>query len=253
MGVGFKDAMVTTVLVISIAGAQPRADALKISGRIEDRLPEPLANITVLLRLGESGNEVSKTQTDNAGRFEFAGVSPNAYEVVLQVPGFKSLTVPVSVAKMDVDVGTVVLDVADFGDPVAVPFGDPGGASEAHADSPIMTTLCDLLKSPLRFHKKIVQVHARAYPAGIDTGPSFVDETCSAWVTIGTPTEPLQRTYLNYLFGYYLKAGRGFEVTFTAMVELQLFIGERPSPYLRLQDVLDIGTVQARPTIMQRK
>jgi hypothetical protein len=177
----------------------------------------------------------------------------------LQVPGFKSLTVPVSATEIDVDVGTVVLDVVVFEDPVAVEdpaavsFTGPGGASEAHADSPIKTTLCDLLKAPLRFHKRIVQVHARAYPAGIDTGPSFVDETCSAWVAIGTPAEPLQRTYLNYLFGYCLKGRRGFEVIFTGTFELQLVIGGRPAPYLRLQDVLDIGAVQARPTIMQRK
>ena len=252
MGVGFEDALAAIILVIGLAGAQPRADAVKISGRVEDRRPEPLANITVLLRVGESRKEVSETQTDNAGKFEFAGVPPNTYEVVLQVPGFKSLTVPVSATNIDVDVGTVVLDVGPIADPVAIPFAGPGAAFEAHADGPIMTTLCDILKSPLRFHQKIVQVHARAYPSGIDTGPSFVDESCSAWVGIGTPAEPLERTYLNYLFGYYLKERRGFEVTITGTFELQLLIGESPARYLRLRNVLDIGAVQARPTI-QRK
>jgi len=208
MGVGIKDAIAATILVIGMAGAQTRADAVKISGRVEDRLPEPLANTPVLLRGAASLDEVSKTQTDNSGRFEFTGLQPNAYEVIFQVPGFKSLTVPVNATRNDGDVGTVVLDVAVFGDPIPVLIADSGALPYVHTPDPNMTTLCELLKSPLQFNGKIVQVHAHVNAhvnaPGIDSGRFFVDKTCSAWVGVGTSLEPLERTYLNYLFERYI-------------------------------------------------
>jgi hypothetical protein len=161
---------------------------------------------------------------------------PDTYEVRIQVPGFKSVTIRASGTERDADLGTVVLEIAPIIDFVTVE-----GPREVRTNDPIPTTLCELLKSPLQFHGKLVHFHAHVSPPGIGIGPFFVDDGCSARVAVGTALEPLERTYLNYLFARYIGERRGFDVTLRGRFELQLILREQPVPYLRFQNVLEIS------------
>jgi len=58
------------------------------------------------------------TRTDKDGAFEFRGAVPNSYEVLCEVQGFKQQRTPINAAQGDVDIGTVILDIAPIEDPV---------------------------------------------------------------------------------------------------------------------------------------
>ena len=130
----------------------------------------------------------------------------------------------------------MVLEIAPIIDVVTVEV-----RPDVSTDDPITTNLCELSKSPLQFHGKLVQIHARVNPRGIEQGLFFVDSACSARVAMGTALEPLEGTYLNYLFGLYVRERRGFDVTLRGRLELQLVLGEQPAPYLKLQNALEIS------------
>jgi hypothetical protein len=181
----------------------------------------------------------------------------------LQVPGFKSRTVPVSATKIDVDVGTVVLDVAVFEhtvaveDPVAVSFTGPGGASEAHADGPIMTTLCDLTKSPMRFHGQMVKVHADVAPPTIDSGVALYDLHCSAWINISFGSTPSRadskaNSFANDLFHRYVSENRPFDATLTGRFLMQLMLAGQPVFYITLPDISDV-VLKSAPSSKARR
>jgi Carboxypeptidase regulatory-like domain len=241
MGVGLKIGLAMSILVLSTARAQSRPGTVKISGRLVNQAGEPIPNAVV--RVVGSGGHGWGSQTDRFGAFEFRGVMPDTYEVRIQLPGFKLATVRAGATENDADIGTVVLEIAPIIDVVTVEVPD------VRTNDPITTTLCELLKSPLQFHGKLVQIRARVNPPGIDTEPFFVDYACSAWVAMGTALEPLERTYLNYLFERYVGERRGFDTTVIGRFELQLVLSGQPAPYLRLQNVLDISGAQVRPTI----
>lgn len=100
------------------AQSRPEA-AITVSGRLTDRTGAPIFGGRVTL-VAVSSNTISKTETDQAGRFGFSGLAHNAYELVFEVLGFKRLTIPVSATDKDVDVGTVAIDIAVIEDPVVV-------------------------------------------------------------------------------------------------------------------------------------
>jgi Carboxypeptidase regulatory-like domain len=241
MGVGLKIGLAMSILFLSTARAQSRPGTVKISGRLVNQAGESIPNVVV--RVVGSGDHGWGAQTDRFGAFEFRGIMPDNYEVRIQVSGFKSVTVRAGATERDADIGTVVLEIAAIIDVVTVKGPD------VRENDPITTTLCELLKSPLQFQGKLVQIQARVNPPGIDTAPFFVDYACSAWVAMGTALKPLERTYLNYLFERYVGERRGFDATLIGRFELQLVLREQPAPYLRLQNVLDISGVQVRPTM----
>ena len=243
MGVGLKIGLAMSILVLGTARAQSSPGTVKISGRLVNLAGEPIPNVVV--RVVGSGDHGWATQADRFGAFESRGMMPDTYEVRIQLPGFKSATVRAGSTERDADIGTVVLEIAPIIDVVVVTVEGP----DVRTNDPITTTLCELLRSPLQFHGKLVQIHTRVNPPGIDTGPFFVDYACSAWVAMGAALEPLERTYLNYLFERYVLERRGFDATFVGRFELQLVLREQPAPYLRLQNVLDISGAQVRPTI----
>jgi hypothetical protein len=45
---------------------------------------------------------------------------------------------------------------------------------------PIDTTLCEIVKAPLSFHRKLVRISSYAQGVGIDTGPMLYDPACAA-------------------------------------------------------------------------
>ena len=51
-------------------------------------------------------------QTDRVGAFEVRGMMADTYEVRIQVPGFKSVTVRAGATEGDADTRTVVLEIA---------------------------------------------------------------------------------------------------------------------------------------------
>jgi TonB family protein len=110
---------------------QMRADetmkAIRVVGRIVDPVGDPVRNQPVLLRTVRSTDPYSNTRTDEDGVFTFVTVAAASYEVILEVPGFKRLTVPVTVTDSNpVNVGTVVLEMAPIGDGMEVtPYTAP--------------------------------------------------------------------------------------------------------------------------------
>src|ERR1700737_2657777 len=108
-------------------------------------------------------------------------------------------------------------------------------------DEPVSTPLCELVKSPMQFHGKLVRVHADVAPPGIDSGLALYDRSCSAWVNV-SPGNKLRpgMLYVNPFarerppfraeettgplteVERYLKEGRPFEATIVGRFDLQL-------------------------------
>jgi len=63
--------------------------------------------------------------------------------------------------------------------------------------------VCDLVKNPVRYHGRLIQVRSRVAPAIIDTPIALVDSTCSTIIPldIDTPEEadPAYRDFKRYL------------------------------------------------------
>lgn len=88
----------------------------------------------------------------------------------------------------------------------------PGVVSaQAHADDPIQTTLCELVRSPERFDGKMVQFVATI---GIGFEASLlVDDSCSAriWLSVGEPPAFGKLEYAEIHSIYDIKAPEGLD------------------------------------------
>src|SRR5216683_2283125 len=68
----------------------------RVTGTVKDALGRPLSEANVVLQAAD-GHEVARTKSHSAGQFEFNGITPGTYAVVVQKPGFNTATAIVTV------------------------------------------------------------------------------------------------------------------------------------------------------------
>src|SRR5216683_3998801 len=68
----------------------------RVTGTVKDALGRPLSEANVVLQAAD-GHEVVRTRSHSAGQFEFNGITPGTYAVVVQKPGFNTATAIVTV------------------------------------------------------------------------------------------------------------------------------------------------------------
>src|SRR6185369_3822936 len=59
-----------------------------ISGRVVNESGQPLANVTVYVRLGGDGNPITTTNTNREGVFKVSGLEKGSYLVEASLPGY---------------------------------------------------------------------------------------------------------------------------------------------------------------------
>jgi hypothetical protein len=108
---------------------QAPVSVCRISGRIVDRPGVPVRNQPVLLKMVRSLATSAITSTDQDEVFTFAAVAAASYEIILEVPGFRRLAVPVTVTDGNVNIGTIVLEVRIGGGIEVTPYPAPASQS----------------------------------------------------------------------------------------------------------------------------
>jgi hypothetical protein len=100
--------------------------SIHISGRVTDITGAPIAHAAVKIKVLGLGQSTAIAETDENGSFEFAAVVPQQFELFIEGPGFRLLTVPLKATNRSpgIDVGTLVLEVAPLWEPVNIPY-DP--------------------------------------------------------------------------------------------------------------------------------
>ena len=68
----------------------------RVTGTVKDALGRPLSEANVVLQAAD-GHEVVRTRSHSAGQFEFNGITPGTYAVVVQKTGFNTATAIVTV------------------------------------------------------------------------------------------------------------------------------------------------------------
>jgi hypothetical protein len=121
--------------------------------------------------------------------------------------------------------------------------------AQSSAEDPIDTTVCEILKDPMRFHRKNVRVRAVS-GTGIDVSPALYDHNCSEWIFLRLPTAGsivndwnyrTMEANLSHWFNPTLTA------TFEGRIEYQLMISEPNEMYLTVAKVSDVVVAPSRP------
>lgn len=81
----------------SSAGAAAGAEAVTVTGAVNDALGRPLAQVKLELR-SAAGKTVGRATSDAQGRFSFRRVEPGIYAVIARKKGFKPATAIITVA-----------------------------------------------------------------------------------------------------------------------------------------------------------
>src|SRR6266852_1774116 len=68
----------------------------RVTGTVKDALGRPLSEANVVLQAAD-GHEVARTRSQSVGQFEFNGITPGTYAVVVQKTGFNTATAIVTV------------------------------------------------------------------------------------------------------------------------------------------------------------
>jgi hypothetical protein len=68
----------------------------RVTGTVKDALGRPLSEADVVLQAAD-GHELARTRSHSAGQFEFNGITPGTYAVVVQKQGFNTATTIVTV------------------------------------------------------------------------------------------------------------------------------------------------------------
>ena len=226
-------------------------NTVSISGRIIDVLGGPIENGTVELRADGSNELVAMTRSDSSGGFAFASLLPQVYELQAFAPGFRLRTIPVRRGALgeDIDLGTLVLEVAPQEDLPSVPYhAAPLSAStNSNVDQPLDTnrsikvTLCELMKEPEYFSGRLLQLRTRISPFGIDEPAVLFDRSCSAYVVLRAPNEPAARDDGNYrMFDRYMIQHRIVEATVSGTFEHQLVRFGKGADQFTLQSISDV-------------
>src|SRR5260370_5117482 len=78
----------------------------RVTGTVKDALGRPLSEANVVLQAAD-GHEVARTRSHSTGQFEFNGMTPGTYAVVVQKPGFNTATAIVTVTSNGAKPGTL--------------------------------------------------------------------------------------------------------------------------------------------------
>jgi carboxypeptidase family protein len=101
---------------------KPRSEAtVHITGRVTNRIHEPIANAAVTLRDTGSKETVTATRTDQNGRFAFSAVLPRSYVLHFESSGFASLEQRIT-AISDMELADSVLEVGTIEGPAEPPY-----------------------------------------------------------------------------------------------------------------------------------
>ena len=106
-------------LILSVLGAVPAgAQSWQVAGDIADETGAVLPGATVSLS-GSAGTRIA--QSDGSGKYAFAGVSAGTYTLTAALAGFSNVTLDdIVVTDAPVDVPSITLSIASFGDTVVV-------------------------------------------------------------------------------------------------------------------------------------
>src|SRR5688572_20729876 len=83
--------LVLAFMVIVSMPETARAQGAAVSGTVTDSTDAVLPGVTVTARHEASGN-VFVGVTDEAGRYQIAGMRPGVYSIIAELPGFATLT-----------------------------------------------------------------------------------------------------------------------------------------------------------------
>jgi len=188
--------IVVAVLSSTLAFGQTKAGApvktVRLTGQVTDRVHEPIVNAAVALKVAPAtppgfsvGFTRAVTTTDLNGRFTFPAVPPGGYVLRFESSGYAFLERGITATK-DIELTDVVLEVAPIESPIELPlYAAPIGQKlDDDAEEPIMTTLCELVKTPERFNGQLVQIRAEYVSKFHWTG--LKDGSCSASIPLGT-------------------------------------------------------------------
>lgn len=170
-----------TVLSITVFGQVTdnlQSRSVRIVGRVIDATKAGIPNVLVTLKVPGADETIAEVRSDKSGHFYFPSVPAQAYEIRFESPGFELLTFQAKRVAEGGDIGIVELRVGIMGDPVEI-FKLP-----STPESPIRTTLCELVKDRDHFHGEFVQLRAAVYPSGADVTPRLIDSSCGANVKL---------------------------------------------------------------------
>jgi carboxypeptidase family protein len=111
--------IVSALLDAAVAGAQPQAPGIPLTGVVQDSTGAVLPGAAVEL-IGARGAPPQTTTTDPVGGFRFEQVPPGTYEVRARSEGFKPIGVRVRVSARPPDPLQLVLPLAAFSQEVTV-------------------------------------------------------------------------------------------------------------------------------------
>src|SRR5438105_4831029 len=102
--------IVVIVMLYSTGAAQGR----RVSGQVRDATGAAIGNAIVTIRANGSSVTITTVQTDQTGKFVFAGVAPKLYDLIFQAPGFEAVAQTRRIeASRDTTIPTIVMAVAD--------------------------------------------------------------------------------------------------------------------------------------------
>jgi hypothetical protein len=123
-------------------------------------------------------------------------------------------------------------------------FDIPTVPAKTHSapNSPIRTTLCELIEQADRFHGEFVEVRSEVHPNGVDITTRLIDSSCGAAVFLSVPNESRLINPRNYpVFKRYLEQRRIFDATVSGKFELVLAQFGRTTSVLTVDSVSSIA------------
>jgi hypothetical protein len=127
-----------------------------------------------------------------------------------------------------------------------------GGFPQQQANTPVRvvpidTTLCEIVKAPMSFRRKLVRIRTDAGAGGIDSGPTLFDPACDVYPELPTVTNDYQMRRLQQYFDAPVVHGRRIvypppiKGTFVGEVEYWLTTNGKNEIHLKLHEVSDLA------------
>jgi hypothetical protein len=108
--------MVCVAAMPFAAPAQIKAETrhpIHVSGKFYYPTGDPLQYEAVVLKAPYPGDVVARAQTNGEGSFDFTGVLPDKFELMMRVPGYRNFSRLIDNRERDVDIGIIHLQVID--------------------------------------------------------------------------------------------------------------------------------------------
>jgi hypothetical protein len=109
--------MVYSTAITLAASAQITAEVrhpVHLSGKFYYPTGDPVQYEAILLKAPYPGDVVARVQTNGEGSFDFTGVLPGQFELIMHVPGYRNFKRPIdSAGGRDIDIGIVHFQVID--------------------------------------------------------------------------------------------------------------------------------------------